>query len=85
MLSVAAVGVPTPDGLTAIAFLAVATAGYEEEARRRIEAGIEKLPRYRRPRWVHFVRELPLTATGKLQRSRLIAAHASALGAAEHE
>ena len=37
------------------------------------------LPRHRRPRWVHWVRELPLTATGKLQRSRLRDTHESAL------
>ncbi len=62
---VAAVGVPTPEGLTTIAALAVAVRGREDEARRRIDAGIAKLPMYRRPRWVHWVHELPLTATGK--------------------
>ena len=78
---VAAVGVETPDGLTTIAALAVAVRGREDQARDRIGAGIEKLPKYRRPRWVHWVTELPLTATGKLQRSRLRAAHESALSA----
>ncbi len=77
---VAAVGVPTPDGLSTIAFLAIAVPGREKEARDRIEEGIAKLPKYRRPRWVHWVRELPLTATGKLQRSRLAEAHDVALG-----
>ena len=76
---VAAVGVPTPEGLTTIAALAVAVRGREDEARRRIDAGIAKLPMYRRPRWVHWVHELPLTATGKVQRSRLRDAHDSAL------
>ena len=76
---VAAVGVETPDGLTTIAALAVAVRGREQQARDRIGAGIEKLPKYRRPRWVHWVSELPLTATGKLQRSRLRAVHESAL------
>jgi acyl-coenzyme A synthetase/AMP-(fatty) acid ligase len=78
---VAAVGVETPEGLTTIAALAVAVRGREDQARDRIGAGIEKLPKYRRPQWVHWVTELPLTATGKLQRSRLRAAHESALSA----
>jgi acyl-coenzyme A synthetase/AMP-(fatty) acid ligase len=79
---VAAVGVPTPDGLTAIAALAVAVPGRERDARERLQAGIARLPKYRRPQWVHWVSALPLTATGKLQRSRLRAAHEAALGSA---
>jgi acyl-coenzyme A synthetase/AMP-(fatty) acid ligase len=31
----------------------------------------ERLAEYKRPRWVEFVRELPKTATGKIQRFRL--------------
>jgi acyl-coenzyme A synthetase/AMP-(fatty) acid ligase len=31
----------------------------------------ERLADYKRPRWVHFVAELPKTATGKTQRFRL--------------
>jgi acyl-coenzyme A synthetase/AMP-(fatty) acid ligase len=34
------------------------------------------MPRHRRPRSVHWLDALPLTATGKLQRSRLRALHA---------
>jgi len=30
-----------------------------------------ELAAFKRPRWVEFVEELPRTATGKLQRSRL--------------
>ena len=78
---VAAVGVPTGDGLTAIAALAVAAPGREDEARERLDAAIERLPKYRRPYWLHWVSELPLTATGKLQRSGLREAHESALSA----
>jgi acyl-coenzyme A synthetase/AMP-(fatty) acid ligase len=78
---VAAVGVPTRDGLTAIAVLAVAVAGREDSARQRCDAGIAGLPKHRRPSWVHWVNALPLTATGKLQRSGLRDAHASALAA----
>jgi acyl-coenzyme A synthetase/AMP-(fatty) acid ligase len=40
---------------------------------------MEALPRHRRPRWVHWVDALPLTATGKLQRSGLKALHEQAL------
>ena len=80
VLQVAAVGVPTPEGLTTVAAMAVAVPGCEDEARRRIDAAIAQLPKHRRPRWVHWVPELPLTATGKMQRSRLRAVHEAALG-----
>lgn len=76
----ATVGVPNEEGLTALAVLAVATPGRRSEAERRLAAGLETLPRHRRPRWVHWVEALPLTATGKLQRSSLRALHAQALG-----
>ena len=79
VLQVAAVGVSTPEGLATLAAMAVAAPGCEDEARRRIDAAIGKLPKHRRPRWVHWVPELPLTATGKLQRSRLLAVHEGAL------
>jgi len=78
---VAAVGVSTPDGLTTIAAMAVAVPGHEDQARRRVDAAIERLPKYRRPCWLHWVSELPLTATGKLQRSRLRDVHDSAVSA----
>lgn len=72
---IASVGVPSADGLTALAVLAVAAPGTQREARRRMEAGIATLPGHRRPRWVHWLDELPLTPTGKLQRGRLRALH----------
>jgi acyl-coenzyme A synthetase/AMP-(fatty) acid ligase len=31
----------------------------------------EKMAEYKRPRWIEFVRELPKTATGKIQRFKL--------------
>lgn len=71
----AAVGAPTADGLTAIAILAVPGTGRETAAKECLARGIEGLPKHRRPRWVHWVDELPLTATGKLQRGRLRALH----------
>ena len=75
----AAVGVTTEEGLTALAVLAVAAPGRREEAARRLAAAIEALPRHRRPRWVHWVDALPLTPTGKLQRAGLKEMHAQAL------
>jgi acyl-coenzyme A synthetase/AMP-(fatty) acid ligase len=75
----AAAGVPTEEGLTALAVLAVAAPGQQEEADRRIAAAVQALPRHRRPRWVHWVDALPLTPSGKLQRSVLKAMHAREL------
>ncbi len=77
---VAAVGVTTNEGLSALSVLAVAAPGRQPEADRRIAAAIEAMPRHRRPRWVHWLDALPLTATGKLQRSGLGALHARAAG-----
>jgi acyl-coenzyme A synthetase/AMP-(fatty) acid ligase len=76
---IAAVGVTTTDGLGALAVLAVPTQGEQAAARARIAAGIEAMPGHRRPRWVHWVDGLPLTATGKTQRSALRALHEVAL------
>jgi len=78
---IASVGVDSSDGLTALAVLAVAAPDREAEARRRLEEGIATLPGHRRPRWVHWLDELPLTATGKLQRGRLRSLHERAVGA----
>jgi len=76
---IASVGVTTADGLTALAVLAVAAPGQDDVARRRLAAGIETLPKHRRPRWVHWLDALPLTATGKLQRGRLRKLHEAAV------
>ncbi len=67
----AAVGYTGADGLGAIALFAVAAPGRESEARARIEAGIAALPKIKRPRLVKWLDELPVTATGKLQRRKL--------------
>lgn len=79
---IASVGVTTADGLTALAVLAVAAPGQDDIARRRLAAGIETLPKHRRPRWVHWLDALPLTATGKLQRGRLRRLHEEAVSGA---
>ena len=71
----AAVGVKTVDGLTAIAAFLVATPTQEETARNSVAATIASLPSHKRPRWVHWVETLPQTATGKLQRARLGTLH----------
>ena len=67
----AAVGFDNAEGLSSIALFVVAAQGQETQARERIDAGIEALPKLKRPRLVQWVRELPLTATGKLQRRKL--------------
>ena len=67
----AAVGYTGTDGLGSIALFAVATAGREPEARARLEAGIAALPKIKRPRLVKWIDEMPVTATGKLQRRKL--------------
>ncbi len=59
------------DGLGAIALFAVAVPGREADAQERIAAGIAALPKIKRPRLVKWIDEMPVTATGKLQRRRL--------------
>ena len=67
----AAVGYTSADGLGSIALFAVAAAGQEPEARARIQAGMDTLPKIKRPRLVKWIAEMPVTATGKLQRRKL--------------
>jgi acyl-coenzyme A synthetase/AMP-(fatty) acid ligase len=67
----AAVGYTSADGLGSIALFAVAAVGQEPEARARIQAGMDALPKIKRPRLVKWIAEMPVTATGKLQRRRL--------------
>jgi acyl-coenzyme A synthetase/AMP-(fatty) acid ligase len=67
----AAVGFDNAEGLVSIALFAVAAKGREGQARERLATAIEALPKLKRPRLVKWVSELPLTATGKLQRRKL--------------
>jgi acyl-coenzyme A synthetase/AMP-(fatty) acid ligase len=67
----AAVGYTNADGLGSIALFAVVAAGREAEARERIQAGIAALPKIKQPRFVKWIEEMPVTATGKLQRRKL--------------
>ena len=69
--SLAAVGFDNAEGLVSIALFAVAARGQETQARERLAAGIAALPKLKQPRLVKWVSELPLTATGKLQRRKL--------------
>jgi len=45
--------------------------GTPELARELEEFVVSRLPVFKRPRWIHFVPEIPKTATGKLQRYKL--------------
>jgi acyl-coenzyme A synthetase/AMP-(fatty) acid ligase len=69
--TLAAIGFDNAEGLASIALFVVAAAGQETQARERVDAGIAALPKLKRPRLVKWVSELPLTATGKLQRRKL--------------
>ena len=69
--SLAAVGFENAEGLVSIALFAVAAPQQEAQARARLDAGIAALPKLKRPRLVKWLDELPLTATGKLQRRKL--------------
>jgi acyl-coenzyme A synthetase/AMP-(fatty) acid ligase len=79
---IAAVAVSTEEGLTTLSVLAVAVPGREDAAKIRLAAAVDHLPQHRRPSWIHWVSELPVTATGKVQRSRLRDAHEIALSSA---
>ena len=71
----AAVGFDNAEGLVSIALFVVAAAGREAQAKERMDAGIAALPKLKRPRLVKWVSELPLSATGKLQRRKLKELH----------
>jgi acyl-coenzyme A synthetase/AMP-(fatty) acid ligase len=69
---IGAVGTLGADGLSEIAVFAVAAPGREAQACECLQAGIAQLPGFKRPRRVRFVDSLPRTATGKLQRRKLL-------------
>lgn len=79
---IAAVSVTGNDGLAALSVLGVAAVGCAEIARQKMVEGIAGLPKHRRPRWVHWVDALPMTYTGKIQRSRLRQLHEQVVAAA---
>ncbi|WP_207063235.1 benzoate-CoA ligase family protein [Motiliproteus sp. SC1-56] len=69
----AAVGIPDGDGLVRTALFVVAEGASQEAglAERIRSALLERLSIYKCPREVHFVDEIPRTATGKIQRFKL--------------
>src|SRR3990170_8303895 len=68
---IAGVAFRNDDGLASIAVFAVPAPGRERAAAARLQAGIEALPKLRRPREVVWLLELPRTDTGKLRRNVL--------------
>ncbi|SPE36456.1 4-hydroxybenzoate CoA ligase [Burkholderiales bacterium] len=76
---IAAVSVTTADGLAALSVLGVAEPACAELARQRMAEGIDRLPKHRRPRWVHWLDALPMTPTGKVQRRCLRELHQAAI------
>lgn len=64
----AALAVHNTNGLTSIAVFAVPAPEGEQAASAQLLAGIEALPKMKRPREVRWLDELPRTDTGKLQR-----------------
>jgi acyl-coenzyme A synthetase/AMP-(fatty) acid ligase len=70
----AVVGHPDQSNLIKPKAFVALQAGYspsEELARELIAYCAREMAAFKRPRWIEFVEELPRTATGKLQRSRL--------------
>ena len=67
----ACVPVPDEDGLERLALFVTASADPAAAQRAALEACERALPRHKRPKWVRTVKELPRTATGKIQRFRL--------------
>ncbi len=71
LTELAALAFRNADGLASIAVFAVPAPGRERAAATRLRAGIEALPKLRRPREVVWLLELPRTDTGKLRRNLL--------------
>ncbi len=70
----AVIGHPDQSDLIKPKAFVVLQSGYapsEEMARELIAYCARELAAFKRPRWIEFVDELPRTATGKLQRSKL--------------
>jgi acyl-coenzyme A synthetase/AMP-(fatty) acid ligase len=67
----ACVPVPDADGLQRLALFVTPKADAAAAQRAALEACERLLPRYKRPKWVRAVDELPRTATGKIQRFKL--------------
>ena len=67
----ACVAVADADGLERLALFVTARPGAAAAERAAMQACERLLPRFKRPKWVRAVDELPRTATGKVQRFKL--------------
>ena len=71
VLEAAVVGQEDPDGLVkpkAFVVLKDGASATEADLKAHVK---ERLAPYKYPRWIEFVKELPKTATGKIQRFKL--------------
>jgi acyl-coenzyme A synthetase/AMP-(fatty) acid ligase len=75
MAEAAAVAVPDVDGVEAIALFFVAQPDVELPDAAKLSEHVGGLPPHQRPRWLHPVKTLPRTPTGKLVRRRLRELH----------
>jgi benzoate-CoA ligase len=76
VLEAAVIGVPDENGLTRVKAYVVVKDGAHVEAEALQAFVKERLAPYKYPRQIEFIKELPKTATGKIQRFRLRAANA---------
>ena len=67
----ACVAVPDDDGLERLALFITARGNADDAVSAASSACERVLPRHKRPKWIRAVRELPRTATGKVQRYKL--------------
>jgi acyl-coenzyme A synthetase/AMP-(fatty) acid ligase len=81
----AAAAVPGPEGLCGIAIFAVAAGAGRAAAERALQQAVARLPTHQRPRWVHWVDQLPRTASGKLARAALQTLHRQGAAAGYQE
>jgi len=75
IVEAAAASVPDGDGVDGVAFFYVVAEDAAAAAGSALQASMNALPHYRRPRWLHVVTALPRTATGKLLRRDLKTLH----------
>jgi 4-hydroxybenzoyl-CoA reductase beta subunit len=71
----AAVAVPDADGVDAVAFFYVEAADAPAELKAQLATFAQSLPAFQRPHFLHAIKALPRTATGKLIRRQLVELH----------
>ncbi|MDW8468228.1 MAG: hypothetical protein RML56_03565 [Burkholderiales bacterium] len=71
IVEAACVSVTDADGFERLALFVVPRGAKAQALAAAERACAERLPRYKRPKWIRAAAELPRTATGKLQRYRL--------------